>query len=70
VLAPAKTPNPEIAQLARYFMAALSAPEIKSKLVTMDSSTTGECGPAFASFIRTQYDETGRIIREAGIKAQ
>lgn len=70
VLAPVKTPAQETAQFARYFKAALDASEIKSKLTVMDSYSVGVCGSDFAAFIRKEYDETGRIIRGANIKAQ
>jgi tripartite-type tricarboxylate transporter receptor subunit TctC len=70
LLAPAKTPGRDISQLASYFTAALEAPEIKSKLVVQDSYAVNVCGADFAAFIRKQYEETGRTIREANFKAQ
>jgi tripartite-type tricarboxylate transporter receptor subunit TctC len=70
LLAPAKTPDRDILQLASYFTAALEAPEIKSKLVVQDSYAVSVCGADFAAFIRRQYEETGRTIREANFKAQ
>jgi tripartite-type tricarboxylate transporter receptor subunit TctC len=70
LLAPAKTPDRDISQLVSYFTAALEAPEIKSKLVVQDSYAVSVCGADFAAFIRRQYEETGRTIREANFKAQ
>ena len=70
LLAPAKTPSQEIAQIAHYFTAALAAPEIKSKLALQDSYGVGVCGAEFADYIRRQYEEVGRVIREANFKAQ
>jgi tripartite-type tricarboxylate transporter receptor subunit TctC len=70
LLAPAKTPSQEISQLARLYAAALQAPEIKAKLEVMDSYAVGVCGPEFANYLRKEYEETGRIIRESNFKAQ
>jgi hypothetical protein len=33
-------------------------------------SPVGTCGANFAAILRNQYDEFGRIIREANIKAE
>ena len=72
LVAPAKTPSRETSEIARYFTAALAAPEIKSKLAVQDSYGVGVgvCGEEFAGYIRKQYDEIGRVIREANFKAQ
>ena len=69
LFAPAKTPDPTLAQLADWFTAALQAPELKAKLVAQGFSPVGQCGGDFAALLRRQYDEYGRIIRETGIKA-
>jgi tripartite-type tricarboxylate transporter receptor subunit TctC len=70
VVAPAKTPNETIAQLAGWFIAAIEVPEIKAKLATQGLFPVGTCGAAFGAFTRKQYDDYGRAIREANIKAQ
>ena len=70
LVAPAKTPNPEISQIERLFIGALQAPEITSKLAAQDSYAVHVCGADFARFIRKQYEEIGRTIRDAGLKAQ
>jgi hypothetical protein len=36
----------------------------------MNSYSVGVCGADFAAYIRKQYDDTGRAIRDASIKAQ
>jgi tripartite-type tricarboxylate transporter receptor subunit TctC len=66
--APAMTPQATVAQLAELFGKALQAPEIKAKLVGLGFYPSGMCGASFADYIRRQYDEYGRIIREANIK--
>ena len=70
LLAPAKTPNQEISKIAGYVTAALREPEIQSKLNVMNSTSVESCGADFAAYIRKEYEETGRIIRESNIKPQ
>lgn len=68
VMAPAKTPRAATAELAGWFQAALKAPEITPRLLKLGLYPVGTCLDDFAAHIRAQYDEYGRIIREAGIK--
>jgi tripartite-type tricarboxylate transporter receptor subunit TctC len=70
LVAPAKTPTATISQITTWFTSALAAPAIKSKLAEQESYAVSVCGPDFGAYIRTQYEEVGRIIREANIKAE
>jgi tripartite-type tricarboxylate transporter receptor subunit TctC len=70
LVAPAKTPKDTIVQISDWFTAALKAPEIKTKLAGQESYPVGVCGADFGAYIRKQYDETGRTIRDANIKAE
>ena len=70
VFAPARTPKGVIAHLSMLFVSALKAPEVTSKLLPQGLSPVGRCGTDFAADIRKQYDEFGRAIREANIKAE
>jgi tripartite-type tricarboxylate transporter receptor subunit TctC len=70
LVAPAKTPAAMVSQIASWFTSALAAPAIRSKLVEQESYAVGVCGPDFEAYIRRQYEEVGRIIREANIKAE
>jgi tripartite-type tricarboxylate transporter receptor subunit TctC len=67
VFAPAKTPRQTVSELARWFTEALQAPELKAKLAAQGFSPVGRCGADFASLLRKQYDDYGRIIRDAHI---
>jgi hypothetical protein len=40
------------------------------KLVVQGLYMVGTCGAEFAAGLRRQYDDYGRIIREANIKAE
>jgi tripartite-type tricarboxylate transporter receptor subunit TctC len=68
VLAPAKTPKETASQLTGWLKAALQAREFRAKLVPLGLYAVGECGTDFAALLRKQYDDFGRVIREANIK--
>jgi tripartite-type tricarboxylate transporter receptor subunit TctC len=70
LVAPAKTPKETIVQLAGWFTTALQIPELKDKLVVLGLYPAGTCGEDFGAFIRKQYDDFGRIVRDANIKVQ
>jgi tripartite-type tricarboxylate transporter receptor subunit TctC len=68
--APAKTPKQAISQLAGWFTAALQTFEIKQKLLAQGLFPVGVCAMGFDGYLRRKYDEYGRVIREANIKAE
>ena len=70
VSAPAKTPKEIVSQLVGWFTAALQVPQVKAKLVIQGLYPVGICGADFGAFYRKQYDDYGRAIREANIKAE
>jgi tripartite-type tricarboxylate transporter receptor subunit TctC len=67
---PANTPKTMVSQLSDWFIAAMQEPEIKAKLSTQAFQPLGVCGAEFGAFIRKQYEDFGRIIRETNIKAE
>jgi tripartite-type tricarboxylate transporter receptor subunit TctC len=70
LVAPAKTSKETTSQLARWFTAAVQAPEVKAKLVAQGMYPSVTCGADFTAFLRIQYDDFGRVIREANIKPE
>jgi tripartite-type tricarboxylate transporter receptor subunit TctC len=70
MLAPAKTPKEMVSQLSGWFVDAMKVPEVKTKLLVQGLYPAGTCGADFAADLRRQYDEYGRVIREANIKAE
>ena len=68
LLAPAATPKQTISQLAGLFTAAMQSPDVKPKLIAQQLYPVGICGDDFAALLRKQYDDIGRVIREANIK--
>jgi tripartite-type tricarboxylate transporter receptor subunit TctC len=70
LFAPAQTPKERLAHLTGWFTAALQSPEIKSKLANVNHEPVGMCGSDFGVLVRKEYDEYGRVIRAANIKAE
>jgi tripartite-type tricarboxylate transporter receptor subunit TctC len=68
LLAPAATPKETVSRLAGLFTAAMNAPEVKAKLVAEQLDPVGMCGAESAAFLRKQYEDIGRVIRDANIK--
>jgi tripartite-type tricarboxylate transporter receptor subunit TctC len=70
LVAPARTPKQALSRLISWFSAALQAPEIRARLILQGQFPVGICGNEFAALIREQYEENGRVIRAAGMKAE
>ncbi len=70
VVAPAKTPKEIIVEIASWFLIALQEPETRRRLTAQGFIPTGRCGAEFGSIIGKQYDQFGRVIREANIKPE
>jgi tripartite-type tricarboxylate transporter receptor subunit TctC len=70
LFAPAKTPKETLARLAGWFTAGMLASDTKAKLADQGFSPVGICGAEFGTLLRQQYDDYGRIVREANIKAE
>jgi tripartite-type tricarboxylate transporter receptor subunit TctC len=70
VVAPSKTPKETISQLIAWCTAALQVPDVTAKLAVQGLFPVAMCGADFAAHIRKQYDDYGRAIREANIKAE
>jgi tripartite-type tricarboxylate transporter receptor subunit TctC len=67
--APEKTPKATITQLVDWFTAATQLPTVKAKLAAQGLYSVGTCGAEFGDYLRKQYDEYRRVIREAKITA-
>jgi tripartite-type tricarboxylate transporter receptor subunit TctC len=70
LFAPANSPNEAVSRLARWTTDALQAPEVRRGLSPLGLLPSNRCGADFADFLRKQYDDFGRIIREANIKEE
>ena len=70
LVAPAKTPKDTVAQIGAMFTTAMQPPDIKAKLAALGLFPNGTCGADFAAILRKDYEEYGRVIREANIKME
>jgi tripartite-type tricarboxylate transporter receptor subunit TctC len=69
-MAPARTSADAIKQLAGWFIGAMSASDVKPKLAQQGLFTSMRCSGDFAAYLRNRIEEYGRVVREAGIKAE
>jgi tripartite-type tricarboxylate transporter receptor subunit TctC len=67
VIAPANTKD-TLSQCAGWFTAALRVPQVKAKFAALGLLPVGTCGADFGAYLRKQYEEYGRLIRELNIK--
>jgi tripartite-type tricarboxylate transporter receptor subunit TctC len=70
VLVPARTPKDIVTLLHREIVRIIALPDMKERLLTLGFETVGSTPDEFAARIRTEIGIYGKIIREAGIKAQ
>jgi tripartite-type tricarboxylate transporter receptor subunit TctC len=70
VIAPAKTPKETVSQFTNWFTAATRVPEVKAKLAIQGLYPVVLCGADFGALLRNQYDEYGRLVSAANIKAE
>ena len=66
----ARTPMDMLPRLASSFTTALHAPEVKAKLAVLGHDSVAMCGAKFAVYLHKKFEEYGRVIREASIKAE
>jgi tripartite-type tricarboxylate transporter receptor subunit TctC len=70
LLAPAKTPEKNIAQLVAWFTAAMKTPAVEAKLLPLGLYPADVCGKEFSAFVKQKSDEYARIIHDANIKVE
>jgi tripartite-type tricarboxylate transporter receptor subunit TctC len=59
-----------VRQLSEWFAAARQAPEVVAKLVVQGLLPEKACGAEFAALMRREYEDYGRVIRDANINAE
>jgi tripartite-type tricarboxylate transporter receptor subunit TctC len=70
VAVPAATPKPIIAKLHADIARTLRTPEAHAWLAASGAEAGGEPPEEFAAFIKAEYEKWGKVVREAGIKAE
>ncbi len=69
LLAPAGTPRAIVDFLNREAVKAMNDPETRSRLANLGGEPAGGTPEQAAGLLRREYDQWGKVIREAGIKA-
>ena len=69
VLAPAGTPREIIARLNTEILKVLNAPEVKERFGKQGVEVRTSTPEQFSTFLRSEVTRWGKVIREAGIKA-
>ena len=67
-VAPAGTPEPVIDEAISWFKRAIHSDEVEPKLLAHHLVPVGQCGGAYAAYLREQNDNIGRIVRAANIR--
>jgi tripartite-type tricarboxylate transporter receptor subunit TctC len=69
-LAPRGTPRDVIERLNKEFVKALAHPQVVAALHKTGTEPKSSTPEEFAAFIKREYDTWGKLVKEAGIKAQ
>jgi tripartite-type tricarboxylate transporter receptor subunit TctC len=70
IVVAAATPPGVVQALHRELVKAYNAPEVKEQLRNGGAYAAADTPEQFGAFIRAEKEKWGRVIREAGIKAQ
>lgn len=68
--APANTPRPVIARLNKELVAILNHPEVKQTLLRQGVEASPSTPQALGAYMKSEFEKWGKLIAEAGIKAQ
>jgi tripartite-type tricarboxylate transporter receptor subunit TctC len=69
VLAPAGTPRPVIARLNGELVRLMHAPDLKERFAAIGIETRTGTPEEFADYIRQEIAKWGKVVRDAGLKA-
>jgi tripartite-type tricarboxylate transporter receptor subunit TctC len=70
VFAPAKTPSAIIKRLNQEIVTAITQPDVKEKLFNTGVEVVGSTPEQFAAAVKSEMLRMGKVIRDAGIKAE
>ena len=68
--APAKTPPAIVEQLNREAVRVLRSPEVKERLFNSGAEVVANSAREFAAYMKADMQKMGKVIRDAGIKAE
>ena len=69
IFAPAGTPAPIVTRLNQEIVRVLNRPDVKDKFHATGIETVGDSPEALAALIKSEIIRTGKVIKEAGIRA-
>ena len=69
VLAPAGTPRPVIAALQREMAGTLKQPEVRERFAKLGAEPVGSTPEEFDALIKSEIAKWGKVVKEAGLKA-
>jgi tripartite-type tricarboxylate transporter receptor subunit TctC len=70
IVAPAGTPAPIVEKLYKEISAALDAPEVQKQFSSEGAEILRMSSAEFGDFMVKELAKWGRVVKEAGIKAQ
>ncbi len=70
LFAPIGTPAPIIARLNAEVNKVLQSPDVIEKVTAQGVSVAGGTSEDFATFVRTDYERWGRVVKESGVKLE
>ena len=70
IFAPAKTPDPIIQRLHQEIVRVLSNAEQKEKFLGLGLETVGNTPEQLGTLIKAEMTKWGKVIKDAGIKAE
>jgi tripartite-type tricarboxylate transporter receptor subunit TctC len=69
ILVRAGTPDGVVRRLNAELVRALNAPEVRERLLAQGANPVGDTPEAFAAFIRAESARWGKVVKDAGIRA-
>jgi tripartite-type tricarboxylate transporter receptor subunit TctC len=70
VFAPANTPKPIVDKLSGEIRKAVAASDVRQRLVDLGAEPLGSTPEEFSAFVNAEYAKWGKLIKDAGIRAQ
>jgi tripartite-type tricarboxylate transporter receptor subunit TctC len=70
IVVPKGTPKDIIAELHRLVVEGLATPDVKQKLAAMAYVPVGSSPEECQAFLKSEMDKWGKVIKEAGLKAE
>jgi tripartite-type tricarboxylate transporter receptor subunit TctC len=70
VFAPARTPRPVIDRLNAEFVKILAMPDVRQKLAVHGVQPGGGTPESLRDFLASEIDKWGKVVRDAGIRAE